>query len=126
MGIETKIKSLGVPQTKILEFSFSTGGHFEKWPKRAVPVFFWQHREYHSWESIEENDTTHGGSWGGGGVHGDPPWLMDYIAYIMRVHIMCRIQINSAMQRLVDSELRIYCFLSILLDIFYTQFSWNI
>ena len=28
--------------------------------------FFWQHREYHSWESTEENDTTHGGSWGGG------------------------------------------------------------
>ena len=27
--------------------------------------FFWQHREYHSWESTEENDTTHGGSWGG-------------------------------------------------------------
>ena len=41
MGIETKTKSLGVPQTKILEFSFSTGGHFEKWPKRAVsPSFF--------------------------------------------------------------------------------------
>ena len=41
MGIETKIKSLGVPQTKILEFSFSTGGHFEKWPKHAVgPNFF--------------------------------------------------------------------------------------
>ena len=42
MGIETKIKSLGVPQTKILEFSFSTGGHFEKWPKRAVSprIFF--------------------------------------------------------------------------------------
>ena len=76
MGIETKIKSLGVPQTKILKFSFSTGGHFEKWPKRAVSpsIFFWQHREYHSWESTEENDTTHGGSWG---VHGDPRWLMD-------------------------------------------------
>ena len=41
MGIETKIKSLGVPQTKILKFSFSTGGHFEKWPKHAVgPNFF--------------------------------------------------------------------------------------
>ena len=41
MGIETKIKSLGVPQTKILEFSFSTGGHFEIWPKRGVsPSFF--------------------------------------------------------------------------------------
>ena len=39
MGIETKIKSLGVPQTKILEFS--TGGHFKKWPKQAVsPSFF--------------------------------------------------------------------------------------
>ena len=25
-----------------------------------------QHREYHSWESTEENDTTPGGSWGGG------------------------------------------------------------
>ena len=37
--------------------------------------FFWQHREYHSWESTEENDTTHGGSWG---VHGDPRRLMDY------------------------------------------------
>ena len=36
MGIETKIKSLGVPQTKILEFSFSTSGNFKKWPKRAV------------------------------------------------------------------------------------------
>ena len=69
MGIETKIKSLGVPQTKILEFSFSTGGHFEKWPKRAVSPssFFWQHREYHSWESTEKKYTTHG-SWGGG-VH---------------------------------------------------------
>ena len=55
MGIETKIKSLGVPQTKILEFSFSTGGHFEKWPKRAVSaILFGQHREYHSWESTEE------------------------------------------------------------------------
>ena len=41
MGIETKIKYLRVPQTTILEFSFSTGGHFEKWPKRAVsPSFF--------------------------------------------------------------------------------------
>ena len=36
MGIETKIKSPGVPQTKILEFSFSTGGHFEKCLKHAV------------------------------------------------------------------------------------------
>ena len=74
MGIETKIKYLGVPQTKILEFSFSTGGHFEKWPKRAVcpSFFFCQHREYHSWESTEENDTTHGGSWGGGGCMGTP------------------------------------------------------
>ena len=81
MGIETKIKFLGVPQTKILEFSFSTGGHFEKWPKRAVSprFFFWQHREYNSWESTEENDTTHGGSWGGAwepplayGLHGSP------------------------------------------------------
>ena len=36
MGIETKIKSLGVPQTKILKFLFSTGGHFSKWPKHAV------------------------------------------------------------------------------------------
>ena len=61
MGIETKIKSLGVAQTKILEFSFSTGSQSQ--------FFFWQHREYHSWESTEENDTTHGGSWGGG-VHG--------------------------------------------------------
>ena len=69
MGIETKIKSLGVPQTKILEFSSSTGGHFEKWPKWAVSprFFFGQHLEYHSWEFPEENDTTHGGSWGGGG-----------------------------------------------------------
>ena len=41
MGIETKINSLGVPQTKILKFSFSTGGHFEKWPKHAIsPNFF--------------------------------------------------------------------------------------
>ena len=40
MGIETKIKSLGVPQTKILKFSFSTGGHFEKWPKYAVSPNF--------------------------------------------------------------------------------------
>ena len=41
MGIETKIKSQGVPQTKILKFSFSIGGHFEKWPKHAVsPNFF--------------------------------------------------------------------------------------
>ena len=29
------------PITKILEFSFSTGGHFEKWPKHAVgPNYF--------------------------------------------------------------------------------------
>ena len=40
MGIEIKIKSLGVPETKILEFSFSTGGHFEKWPKRTVSSSF--------------------------------------------------------------------------------------
>ena len=38
MGIETKMKFLGVPQTKIL--SLSTGGHFEKWPKRAVSPSF--------------------------------------------------------------------------------------
>ena len=35
--------------------------------------FFWQHREYHSWESTEENDTIHGGSWGGGGGAWGPP-----------------------------------------------------
>ena len=34
----------------------------------SVPgFFFWQHREYHFWESTEENDTTHGGSWGAWG-----------------------------------------------------------
>ena len=42
MGIKTIIKSLGVPRTKIFEFSFSIMG-------------------------------------GGGGVHGDPRWLMDYL-----------------------------------------------
>ena len=41
MGIETNIKSLGVPQTKILEIPISRGGHFEKWPKHVVsPNFF--------------------------------------------------------------------------------------
>ena len=41
MGIETNIKSLGVPQIKILEIPISCGGHFEKWPKRVVsPNFF--------------------------------------------------------------------------------------
>ena len=40
MGIKSKLKSLGVPQTKILEFSFSTNGHFFKWPKRAVSPSF--------------------------------------------------------------------------------------
>ena len=34
--------------------------------------FFWQHLEYYSWESTEKNDTTHGGSWGGGGAWGPP------------------------------------------------------
>ena len=29
-------------------------------------VFLLQHREYHSWESTEENDTTHGHVRGGG------------------------------------------------------------
>ena len=45
--------------------------------------FFWQHREYHSWESTEENDTTHGGSWGGGGAWGPP------LAY--GLHVFCLI-----------------------------------
>ena len=40
MGFETNIKSLGVPQTKILEISISCGGHFEKWPKRVVSPNF--------------------------------------------------------------------------------------
>ena len=35
MVIETQIKSLAVSQTKILEYSFSTAGHFEKWPKHG-------------------------------------------------------------------------------------------
>ena len=73
MGIETKIKSLWVPQTKILEFSFSTGGHFEKWLKRAVtPRFFflatsrisflgvhWK-KLYHSWRIMGGGE----GAWG--------------------------------------------------------------
>ena len=41
MGIKTKNKSLGVPHTKILEFSFSTGGHFENGRKgQSVPGLF--------------------------------------------------------------------------------------
>ena len=50
-------------------------------------LFFWQHREYHSWESPEENDTTHGGSWGGGGAW-DPRWLMDHVTYNQFIMIL--------------------------------------
>ena len=76
MGIETKIKSLGVPQTKILEIFIFDWRPFWKMAKTGSQsqFFFWQHREYHSWESTEENYTTHGGSWGGG-VHGTPVGL---------------------------------------------------
>ena len=100
MGIETKIKSLGDPQTKILEFSFSTGGHFEIWPKRGVSpsFFFWQHREYHSWESTEESDTTDGASSGGGGGGGawGPPlaYGLLYIA-INQLHKRLRLNLSQ-------------------------------
>ena len=60
MGIETKIKSLGVPQTKILEFSFSTGGYFEKWPKRAVSPSFFSGNIANIIPLMED----HGGPWG--------------------------------------------------------------
>ena len=74
MGIETKIKSLGVPQTKILEFSFSTGGHFEKWPKRAVSPSFCLGNIANiipgsSLKKMIPLLEDHGG------VHGDPRWL---------------------------------------------------
>ena len=75
MGIETKIKSLGVPQTKILEFSFSTGGHFEKWPKRAVsPRFFFGNIANiiprSPLKKMIPLMEDHG--WGGGGAWGPP------------------------------------------------------
>ena len=80
MGIETNIKSLGVPQTKILEFSFSTGGHFEKWSKRAVSPSYFSGNIANiipGMKMIPLMD-DHGG---GGGVHEDPRWLMDYNIY---------------------------------------------
>ena len=72
MGIETKIKSLGVPQTKILEFSFSTG-HFEKWPKRAVSLSFFSGNIANiiPGSPLKKMIPLMG-------VHGDPRWLMDY------------------------------------------------
>ena len=79
MGIETKIKSLGVPQTKVLECSFSTGGHFEKWPKWAVsPSFVCNIANIIPGSSLKRMIPLMEDH-GGGGVHGDPRWLMDYI-----------------------------------------------
>ena len=77
MGIETKIKSLGVPH-KILKFSFSTGGHFEKWPKRAVsPSFVSGNIANIIPGSPLKKMIPLMEDHGGGGVHGDPRWLMD-------------------------------------------------
>ena len=71
MGIETKIKSLGVPQTKILKFSFSTGGHFEKWPKHAVsPNFFTGNMWNLNQMSPLNKMIPLAEVLGGGGVHG--------------------------------------------------------
>ena len=85
MGIETKIKSLGVPQTKILEFSFSTGGHFEKWPKRAVSprIFFGNIANIIPGSPLKKMIPLMEDH---GGVHGDPRWLMDYIHCRQFIH----------------------------------------
>ena len=82
MGIETKIKSLGVPQTKILEFSFSTGGHFEKWPKRAVSpsLFFGNIANIIPGSPLKKMIPLMEDH---GGVHGDPRWLMDYWSWLL-------------------------------------------
>ena len=62
--------------------------------KGSQSQVFWQHREYHSWESTEENDTTHGGSWGEG-VHGDPRWRMDYNAVFAKCKLFHFCNINA-------------------------------
>ena len=78
MGIETKIKSLGVPQTKILEFSFSIGGHFEKWPKRAVSPFFSGNiANIIPGSPLKKMIPLMEDHGGGGGCMGVPRWLMD-------------------------------------------------
>ena len=79
MGIEIKIKFLGVPQTKILEFSFSTGGHFEKWPKRAVsPSFCFGNIANIIPGSSLKKMIPLMEDHGGGGA-----WLMDYRAHML-------------------------------------------
>ena len=71
MGIDTNIKSLGVPQTKILKFSFSTGGHFEKWPKHAdSPNFFTGNMWNLNQMSLLNKMIPLTEVLGGGGVHG--------------------------------------------------------
>ena len=76
MGIETKIKSLGVPQTnKILEFSFLTGGHFEKWPKRAVGPSFFSGNIANFIPGSPLKKLISVMEIMGGGVHGDPVGL---------------------------------------------------
>ena len=95
MGIETKIKYLGVPQTKILDFSFSTGGHFEKWPKREVsPSFVLATSRIPFLKYTEGNDTTHGGSWGGGGCMGTP-LAYGLIFFAMETCYVIQIDANS-------------------------------
>ena len=63
-----------------MEFSFSTGGHFEKWPKRAVSprIFFGNIANIIHGSPLKKMIPLMEDHGGGGGVHGDPRWLMDY------------------------------------------------
>ena len=78
------------PITKILEFSFSTGGHFEKWPKHAVgPNFV----TGNMWNLNQMSPLN----WGGG-VHGGLSELVDYYTLMRIVHaitILINFIINS-------------------------------
>ena len=91
MGIETKIKSLGVPQTKILEFSFSTGGHFEKWSKRAVSPSYFSGNIANiipGMKMIPLMD-DHGG---GGGAWGPPlAYGLQYIQHLFLIFHTCSV-----------------------------------
>ena len=79
--------SLGVPQTKILKFS--TGGHFEKWSKRAVsPRFFSGSISNIIPGSPLKKMIPLMEDKGGGGVHGDPSWPMDF--FCGKTNPMCQ------------------------------------
>ena len=70
MGIETNIKSLGVPQTKILEIPISRGGHFEKWPKRVFSPNFFTGNKWNINQTSLLNKMIPPMKDLGGGVHG--------------------------------------------------------